>query len=170
MRPFVPIITVGLISVGLATARAFTSPADDARGPAPETLRVAVDGPLPADKPARIEGKESPFVKPHHVEAIRLGPNTAFVDVRFEFKGPERRSRRIEVKFLAKGPDGRIVAEGLHTCSDQRIYARKNSGKPLGTRAAHFDPMNSEKFKVPADALDEIRTVEVEFRETKANK
>ncbi|MBV8615130.1 MAG: hypothetical protein JOY66_15390, partial [Acetobacteraceae bacterium] len=138
MRLVTVIVGIGLIACGLALVQAGDPPADDARDGAAEAFRVAVDGPLPEDKPVRIVAAESPFVAPGQIEAIRLGPNTTFVVVRFEFKGPERPSRRIEVKLTALGPGDKVIAEGTHTCSDQRVYARRKSGKRRGTRVARY--------------------------------
>jgi hypothetical protein len=165
MRWFKLSAVIGFTLVSLATGWAGEPQAGNLQNAEKQTLQLAVKGSFAVNKPIRLNAEKSSFVAPAEIEIVRLGPNTVFVDVRFEFKGTERRSRQIEVKLTVAGEGGRVIAEDTHICSDQRIYAREQSGKRRGTRAAFYSLTNTEKFVIPANAVNKIRRVELQFRE-----
>lgn len=159
-RPFSRRSFVGLLAVFVASNLYLLS-----RRWRQKTLTAVFDGPLVLEGSVEIPSSTDGFVTPEKIYVTEFDDSTAIFNVMFTFVGREIPSRRVEVMLIARSSDGKILSRGAHTCRDQRIFARENAGQRDGTLIPWIDPRNCESFRVPMSLVEQIRRIELKFRE-----
>jgi hypothetical protein len=125
-------------------------------------LEVVINGPFEDDQAKDFGPVDSKFVEPIHL-AVRKKENRTDFRVNFAFKGEEKASRVIEMKFTALDANGKVLASETRKVHDPRPAARKPV--PMGTLEGILTSDCLETVRVPQTEAEKVKTIKVTFVE-----
>ena len=125
-------------------------------------LEVVVNGPFEDDTAKEFGPVQSNFVEPIELRIRKKEDRTDF-RVNFTFKGEEKSSRVIEMKFTAMDANGKVVASDTRKVHDPRPAAREPA--PMGSRMGTLESDCLETIRVPQAAAENVTAIKVTFVE-----
>jgi hypothetical protein len=141
-------------------------------------IKATIEGPFPLPKPGdgfieksvsleqfAKDEKVKKFIRPQRLRVLSEEPGYVQVMPRFQFAGPELKSRHIELDVRALDKAGHVLSKSHVRCSDARITAKKPMH--LGPATIHFEPIDKPviELEFANGAEKSVDRIEVEFRE-----